>query len=279
MGSQLTTLTSADIRRFECDGYVVVRQAFSPADGLAMEREWWRELEDTHGIRRDDRATWRPLPGDLKAAKRDPLQAKILTGRVRGALDDLLGRDAWPAPRNWGRPIVTFPEPGAWELPTRHWHWDNLSEPHLDRPRGVFVVSFVGSVAPRGGGTLILSGSPRLLIQQERLIPANERRGSITMLRERFHRSHPWLMALTGQAPSPADRIAAFMDQETIVDGAPLRVVELTGEPGDMVFCHPVMVHCTAPNRGTWPRFMRIKTQILTHEGRQLRDGLERPDA
>jgi hypothetical protein len=71
-------------------------------------------------------------------------------------------------------------------------------------------------------------------------------------------------MALTGQAPSPADRIAAFMDTETIVDGMPLRVVELTGEPGDMVFCHPVMVHCVAPNRGTRPRFMRIKTQVLT---------------
>jgi hypothetical protein len=36
MGSQLTTLTSADIQRFKRDGYVVVRQAFSRADGLAM---------------------------------------------------------------------------------------------------------------------------------------------------------------------------------------------------------------------------------------------------
>ena len=57
-------------------------------------------------------------------------------------------------------------------------------------------------------------------------------------------------MALTGQAPSPANRIAAFMDRETIVDGVPLRVVELTGEPGDMVFCHLVMVHCAAPEPG-----------------------------
>lgn len=59
MGSQLTTLTSADIQRFERDGYVVVRQAFSRADGLAMEKQWWRELEGTHGIRRDDRSSWR----------------------------------------------------------------------------------------------------------------------------------------------------------------------------------------------------------------------------
>ena len=84
-------------------------------------------------------------------------------------------------------------------------------------------------------------------------------------------------MALTGHAPSPADRIGAFMDSETVVEGVPLRVVELTGEPGDMVFCHPVMVHCVAPNRGTRPRFMRIKTEVLTHEGRELSSSLRQP--
>ena len=277
MGSQLATLSSSDIQRFGRDGYVVVRQAFSRADGLAMERRWWSELEDAHSVRRDDRSSWRQIRGDLKAAKHDPIQAKILTERVRGVFDDLLGKSAWSPPRDWGRSIVTFPEPGTWELPARLWHWDNPCELHLDHPRALFVVSFIGSVAPRGGGTLILSGSPRLLIQQERRIPASQRRGSGAGLWERFHRSHPWLMALTGQAPSPADRIAAFMDGETIVEGVPLRVVELTGEPGDMVFCHPVMVHCVAPNRGTRPRFMRIKTQVLTHEGRELRSRLQRP--
>jgi hypothetical protein len=279
MGSQLTTLTSSDIERFERDGYVVVRQAFSPADALAMERRWWSELEDAHGIRRDNRSSWRQIPGDLKAAKRDPIQARILTGQVRGVFDDLLGTAAWSPPRDWGRTIVTFPEPGAWEVPTRLWHWDNLCEPHIDQPRALFVVSFIGSVAPRSGGTLILSGSPRLLVQQERRIPASQRgrSGSGASIWERFHRSHPWLMALTGQAPSPADRTAAFMDGETIVEGVPLRVVELTGEPGDMVVCHPVMVHCRAPNRGVRPRFMRIKQQLLSHQGRKLRNASQRP--
>jgi hypothetical protein len=27
---------------------------------------------------------------------------------------------------------------------------------------------------------------------------------------------------------------------------------------------------CAGPNRGTWSRFMRIKQQFLTHEGRAL---------
>jgi hypothetical protein len=270
MGSQLATLTSADIQRFERDGYLVVRQAFSRADGLAMEQQWWRELEDTHNIRPDDRLSWRQIRGDLKAAKHDPIQARILTERVRGVFDDLLGKDAWSPPRDWGRVLVTFPEPGAWDVPTRRWHWDNPCELHLDHPTALFVVSLIGSVAPQSGGTLILSGSPRLLIQHERRVPADQRSGLGTRIWDRFGSSDPWLMALTGQAPSPADRIAAFMDTETIVEGVPLRVVELTGEAGDMVFCHPVMVHCVSQNRGARPRFMRIKQQFLTREGRQL---------
>jgi hypothetical protein len=123
MESQLTTLTSSDLQRFERDGYVVVRQAFSRADGLAMERQWWRELADTHDIRRDDRSSWRQIRGDLKAAKRDPVQARILTERVRGVFDDLLGtwrlrgrRRHRPtgSPLSWtGKPVSTAC-PFAW---------------------------------------------------------------------------------------------------------------------------------------------------------------------
>ena len=265
---RLSTVTSADVQRFERDGYLVVRQAFAREDGLAMERRWWQELEDAHGIDPDDRSSWHQIPGDLKVAKRDPAQARMLTDRVRGVFDALLGPGAWSPPRDWGRAIVTFPEAGDWDVPTRLWHWDNPCEPHLDRLRGLFVLSFIGSVAPGGGGTVILSGSPRLLIELRSRLSLSH--GSGASVWEGFHRSHPWLMALTGQAPSPVNRIAAFMDEETIVEGVPLRVVELTGEPGDMVFCHPVMVHCAAPNRGARPRFMRIKTQVLTREGRQL---------
>ena len=66
MGSQLTTLTSSDIQRFERDGYVVVRQAFSRADGLAMERQWWR-----------------PGAGSRRAARRYRTRSGAQTGRIR----------------------------------------------------------------------------------------------------------------------------------------------------------------------------------------------------
>ena len=277
MGSQLSTLSSSDVERFERDGYVVVRQAFSPADALAMERRWWAELEGTHGIRRDDRSGWRQIAGDLKAAKRDPLQAAILTGRVRGVFDDLLGKGAWPPPRDWGRAIVTFPEPGTWDVPARLWHWDNPADLHLDHPTGAVR----GQLHRPGRAARRRNPDPfRLTAPADPAGTPDSREPAARVGHQpwdRFHRSHPWLMALTGHAPSPADRIAAFMDRETVVEGVPLRVVELTGEPGDMVFCHPVMVHCVGPNRGERPRFMRIKQQVLSREGRELRSRLYGP--
>ena len=148
-------------------------------------------------------------------------------------------------------------------------------ELHLDRPRALFVVSFIGPVAPRGGGTLILSGSPRLLLQQERRIPASQPREFGARRWDRFHRADPWLMALTGLAPSPADRIAAFMDRETVVEGVPLRVVELTGEPGDMVFCHPSWFTASARTGARGRVSCESRRRVLTHEGRELRDRLE----
>src|ERR1700722_16778820 len=134
------TLTPADLQSFEHNGDVVVRQAFPRADALAMEERWWSELAGTHGIHRDDRSTWYQIPGNLKAAKRDPAQAAIMTGTVRGVCDDLLGTGTWSRPREWGVTLVTFPEPGSWELPARLWHWhapplhaDQAAPPH---PRG-----------------------------------------------------------------------------------------------------------------------------------------------
>lgn len=263
-------LTSAELKQFHEDGFIVVRGAFPRDDALAMQDEWWSELSETHGIERDDRSTWRPIPGDLKRAKQSPLQHKIASARVCGVIDELMGPRAWRPPADWGRAIATFPEPGDWDVPSFLWHWDNPGRLHEGAITALFVIGFIGEVAPRAGGTLVLSGSHRLLQRQDAVLPPDQRESNGVARRELFHRSHPWLMALTGKAPSPADRVAVFMDAGTEIDGVLLRVIELTGEPGDMVFCHPTLMHCGAPNRGDQPRFMRIKQQLMSEEGRRL---------
>jgi hypothetical protein len=45
---------------------------------------------------------WRACSGPPLAGKRDPIQTKILTERVLGVFDDLLGKAAWSPPRDSG---------------------------------------------------------------------------------------------------------------------------------------------------------------------------------
>jgi len=61
------------------------------------------------------------------------------------------------------------------------------------------------------------------------------------------------------------------MDECVEIGGVTLRVVELTGEPGDMVLCHPTIVHTASPNCGTWPRLMRIGMIGTERLARRLR--------
>lgn len=272
-----TTLTPDELQAFHDDGYVVVRGGFARADALAMQDAWWAELAAAHGVLRDDRATWRPIQGDLKAAKRDPLQQRILTARVSGVVDDLLGAGAWRPPRDWGRVLTTFPEPGPWEVPPVLWHWDSPAAWHLERLEGLFAVSFIGEVAPRGGGTLILAGSPRLLLRQEAALTPDERALPYAARRQLFYDLDPWLGVLTGASDLPPAERAARLAAGATVDGVPLRVVELTGAPGDMVFCHPCVVHNASPNRGDQPRFMRIRQQLMTETGQRYLSGAMHP--
>jgi len=252
------SLSPAEIERFEVDGFLVVKGAFARDDALTMQSEWWSELANVYDIRRDDQSTWRQPARDLRRAKLSPVQATIATPRVRGVIDDLLGPDAWLTPKHWGRVITTFPVGGDWSLPAGLWHWDSPCAWHRDAMNGLLVAIFVGAVETHGGGTLLLAGSHRLLLKQEAALARDGWRGHTKARRELFYRSHPWLMALTGVETSLRDRIASSMENGTTIDGIPIRVVELTGEPGDMVFCHPTLVHCVSPNHGTQPRFMRI---------------------
>ena len=262
------TLAPEQIRAFEADGYVVLRGAFAREDALAMQEEWWAELAELYGIARDDPSTWMQPARDLRAAKASPSQSRMETPLMLGAIDDLLGAGNWRRPRDWGRAITTFPNGHLkdWTVPTELWHSDHPRNWHAERLNGLLVVTFFGVVEPMGGGTLILSGSPRLLQRQFESLPAGAGAEDGIRQRERFHRSHPWLRRLTGHDPSPPDRVAAFMTTATEVDGVPLRVVELTGEPGDAVLCHPLMMHAVSRNCRTTPRFMRIKQQLMTHE-------------
>lgn len=259
-------LTAAERARFERDGFVHIAGAFARADAERMQDEFWAELLDTCGARRDDPATWPKRQLDLKRPKRAASERAFETPRVAGAIDALLGEGSWDWPDHWGRAIVTFPSGAplrAWDVPTG-WHWDGRMSWNLGQPLNLFVVAFVAEMQAGGGGTAVVAGSPQLLIDSyQPLPPQYEGLGEDWHL-TRLTRDHPHFAALAGRTPV-ADRKARFME----ADG-PLRVVELTGEPGDMVFCHPLLIHSGAQNCRSAPRMVRIKQQLMSREARRL---------
>ena len=254
-----TPLTEEQLVTFESRGYLRLGAAFPPDAALRLQERMWAELREDFRIDRNDRSTWWQPTQSLRRAKRDPLQHAVASERLLGAIATLLGPVHWQVPSNWGVVLVTFPgsNGGEWSLPTSGWHFDFDLDRNASSLGGLFVFTFFSAVAPRGGGTLIVEGSHRLLRAFHSELSLAERRAAHPVLRKQFLRFDPWLKTLTGKGSAPHDRIAYFMNEPREVRGVPVRVVELTGEPGDVILCHPLILHVAAPNHADTPRFMR----------------------
>jgi ectoine hydroxylase-related dioxygenase (phytanoyl-CoA dioxygenase family) len=172
----------------------------------------------------------------------------MASAQVVGALDELLGTGGWRSPRAWGLPLVTFPatEPGAvWSAPTSGWHVDSYGPEH-DLP-GVTVFAFLVPVGARGGGTVVLEGSHRL-VNRHIATTGTWRPADV---RAAFAASYPWLREVWQGRRGPGE--------EAILDGVRVSVRELTGEPGDVFLMHPRTLHAAAPNTGPGPRMMLVE--------------------
>jgi hypothetical protein len=203
-------------------GYVRIERAFAPT-APTMAAALWAELERRHGIVRGRPETWTVTePRGLGALRRAGAFDALATPTVVAAIDELLGH-GWPAPFSWGDPLVTFPRPGEWRMPRTGWHIDFPARSTLR----LKWLGYLAPVGPGGGGTVVLAGSHRRVADYLRTAdPADPGRSSTVR---------------DAVLDEPAD------------DG---RAVELTGEPGDVVFLHPHLFHAPAPNHSTAPRLM-----------------------
>ena len=109
-------------------------------------------------------------------------------------------------------------------------------------------------VLPQGGGTLILEGAHKLLLRYHRR--GVEAKGPP---HNTFFKAHPWLVDLRNNTGPMNERVARLMEQNAEIENIKVRVVELTGEPGDAVLCHPLIVHARSQNASKVPRFMLAK--------------------
>lgn len=267
----LPAVDDSTIATFAKTGIVELRNVFSAEDAERMRDVVWRDLFHSEGVRRDDRSTWRRASPRTKLAraKRDPIFHAMFGDELRAVADALLGA-GWVTSAAFGNLLVDFPDTEQWHLPGRDgfWHSDPTNYPKAEPLPAIRVFVVFGDVPPGGGGTLLVTGSGRMIARFVEQHPdvAHSHKADVA-----WHQEIPWLRELTlSELPSrrsPAEdeaRRRRFMEVATDVDGKPAQVVEACGQPGDVYVCHPWTIHCKPPNAPDRPRFLRAPTLVRT---------------
>jgi Phytanoyl-CoA dioxygenase (PhyH) len=192
-----------------------------------------------------DRGVFQPL-------KRSGAFDAIGAGALPAALDDLLGDGGWERPLHCRRPLVTYTSEGPWDVPTGGWHI-HLRPATGEELQTVDVFVVLSELRPRGGGTLFLTGSHRLISQ------SGEHGSKTSALKRSLGERDRWLAELWAtQADQRIDRRRRYLDEGAVVDGVPMRVIEATGRPGDAYLMRSDTFHAAAPNTHDQPRIMLV---------------------
>jgi ectoine hydroxylase-related dioxygenase (phytanoyl-CoA dioxygenase family) len=116
---------------------------------------------------------------------------------------------------------------------------------------GVQMFSFLDTVAPGSGGTLVVTGSHRLLNDRGRI---RSKKAKGLLKREPYFRD---LLK-----PGEGER-KHFLEEPGHVGDIELRVVELCGDPGDVFLMDMRVLHTLAPNASRAPRLMVTQRFVL----------------
>jgi hypothetical protein len=163
------------------------------------------------------------------------------------------------------RLLLNVPDSGAWTMPAG-WHADS-QRLASGESMGLQLFAFLDVVEPDGGGTFVMAGSHRLLNKGRFL--------TVRQVAEGFQR-HPFFKRFEAGAPAGAEERARLMN-ETCLDGdVELKVLELTGQPGDAYFTDLRLAHCGRPNYADHPRMMVTRPFARADLRREAREGPKR---
>jgi ectoine hydroxylase-related dioxygenase (phytanoyl-CoA dioxygenase family) len=228
----------------------------APADEVRAMRDClWEAVHALGGLVDEDGAR-RPGPGTANAMAEVVQRSAfdVLEVHLARTLDEIFGAGAWqPASGIW-RGVALPNLPGAssrapWRVPHTHWHVDEPTRADRDQAHGLGAFVFLDRVVAGGGATVVMTGSPRRLralaaeLAPDRALTLEESTAGLA-------RVEPWVHQLL--LPERHLRI----DDGCVSAGIPLRVVELTGEPGDVVLMDLRCLHAPSANVGVEARLV-----------------------
>jgi hypothetical protein len=256
-------LTPEQLDDFQRFGVLRIPGAISPRHADAMCDSVWEMLARRYKIRRDDPETWKAQRVMGTKERPDAVTfAQIVNPALRAMLNQLLAPAEWECDQHWGSLLVSFPgawpeAPDRWDVPHQGWHFDAPLVRALPELYGVRIFTCLADVEPRGGATLVVAGSARLAraLANARAVAKLRSADIRDVLRNRYK----WIDELCSHDPA-VDRVERFITKSTLLDDVEVRVVEMTGRPGDVYFMHPVMMHAASPNCLATPRMVLSTT-------------------
>ncbi|MDN5918865.1 MAG: phytanoyl-CoA dioxygenase family protein [Pseudonocardia sp.] len=218
------------VEQFIRDGYVVVRDAIDPDTAAACRDMIWDALSG-EGVTRDPTTWTRPVVR-VNCPDSEPFVAAGTSPALWTAYDELIGPGRWTRRRGVGGTIpVRFPSeeyPGdvGWHIegsyPVGAGYWANVRS----RARGLLALFLFSDVGPDDAPTRLALGS---------------------------HLAMPRILAPAGEAGMSGERSIAGVRPSVLCRTA----VHATGRAGDVILCHPFIVHtATWPHRGITARMM-----------------------
>ena len=106
-------------------GWVRVDGAFSADAAATIRSVTWDAIEKQTSMRRDDPSTWTfEFPDHLDHLKGHPAFRAVGSDRLRAAIGELLGTDAWKAGKGWGANFVVMPTARPFDVAGGTWHVD-----------------------------------------------------------------------------------------------------------------------------------------------------------
>jgi ectoine hydroxylase-related dioxygenase (phytanoyl-CoA dioxygenase family) len=105
----------------------------------------------------------------------------------------------------------------------------------------------------KAAAPLFVAGSHRLA--QSLIAAEGARQMRSADARKALIRNYPWMKDLCSR-DGKTDRVQAFMNSSGAADEVEVRVVEMTGEAGDVLLVHPLMLHAPAKNCAATPRLV-----------------------
>lgn len=224
--------------------------------------EWFTYLRsrmiEILGAEPENPQTWPNLGADLlKPLGRDKQCVPLEIEAVKNVVDTLIG-EKWGYPQSGGgwfndapRHLEKQHSPPLAVVPRGQWHWDGRPDIHVGEALWLFTP--VTEMLPQAGGTWLVAGSARMVTDFYKRLPPEKQGKPTKLVKTWFADAHEWFKVLNRseplQQPNPA--------------GDAVRLVNVAGQPGDVVLMKSFTIHSAPEYIGPGPRVCQVVVASL----------------